>query len=806
LELTIRLDPTRLRQWHRRLVERAARLGEMQVTVAWGTAREAAPAGLEALYAFERLVHGRPASDLAVVARPDDFAPFQRCQRRTPDLVIDLCADRRVAGEPTWHVTFDGRHGEAAAVGALARGRTPVVSVIDAETGTELASGHPGTEDSRVLVRAFADVMARTITILVAALEGNPVFVDRHPVGRPLRTADVVRAAGRSMAHAVARRLYRRLYQTPHWRTGWRFVDGPDVFVLGTHPPGGWQSLADDGLRCYADPFPVVKDDRTYVFVEEMNPQRGRGVISVVEFDEAGPIGAPRPVLDTGLHVSYPFVFEHAGAMWMVPESSAEANVCLWRARRFPDVWDKEAVLLSGIIASDATLFQHDGRWWMLATVQEEGGSYSDSLHIWSADALVGPWRPHRHNPVLVDLASARPAGRVVRRDGKLLRPVQDCRNGYGAALAIAEIVRLDEECFEQRVQAILGPGPSWPGHKLHMLNQAGRLECIDGATRSTRLHWRRIVAARRTVRMSAPGSLGENLDVGLAKENAPNIDSGALFPRNRTDPTSGARQADSLDVPRTWLGGLPITRLSRQETADLMVEAVQSRSSRQRPLILTSANGEVISRCQRDPALAAMFAVADLISADGQPLVLASKLIGDAPLPERVATTDLFHDVARRAQRHGISFYLFGSTEAENANACSRILASYPNLKIAGRSHGYLTGDALVERVAEINALAPDIVWVGLGVPREQAFCLSFAKSLSNVGILKTSGGLFNFLSGTRARAPAWMQGIGLEWAFRAATEPRLIWRYAVTNPHALYLLARSHRLRLNPPHGAPN
>jgi exopolysaccharide biosynthesis WecB/TagA/CpsF family protein len=249
--------------------------------------------------------------------------------------------------------------------------------------------------------------------------------------------------------------------------------------------------------------------------------------------------------------------------------------------------------------------------------------------------------------------------------------------------------------------------------------------------------------------------------------------------------------------VPRTWLGGLPIALLDRTATADLMIAAAQSAVWRDRPLIMTSANGEVISRCRSEPAIAALFARADLISADGQPMVLASRMLGGPALPERVATTDLFEDVAQRAERLGLSFYLFGATALENRKAYERVRERFPRLNIVGRSNGYVEGAALERRIAEIDALAPDILWVALGVPREQEFCARFAHRLRHVRVIKTSGGLFNFLSGSRARAPAWMQRSGLEWAFRVAQEPRRLFaRYALTSPHALYLLARSRSL----------
>ncbi|MFS4834736.1 WecB/TagA/CpsF family glycosyltransferase, partial [Staphylococcus aureus] len=92
----------------------------------------------------------------------------------------------------------------------------------------------------------------------------------------------------------------------------------------------------------------------------------------------------------------------------------------------------------------------------------------------------------------------------------------------------------------------------------------------------------------------------------------------------------------------------------------------------------------------------------ADLINADGQPLVMVSKLRSPNPLPERVATTDLFHDVARKAEELGLTFYLFGANDAENKSAIANVRRAYPALKIVGHSHGYLRGDALRAKVDE--------------------------------------------------------------------------------------------------------
>jgi N-acetylglucosaminyldiphosphoundecaprenol N-acetyl-beta-D-mannosaminyltransferase len=254
--------------------------------------------------------------------------------------------------------------------------------------------------------------------------------------------------------------------------------------------------------------------------------------------------------------------------------------------------------------------------------------------------------------------------------------------------------------------------------------------------------------------------------------------------------------RAATASVPRITLGGLRLAVLDLEQTANFMIDMLFPARRIGRPLYLTSANGEVLARCSTEPMTDRLFRAADLINADGQPLVTVSRFKSSTPLPERVATTDLFEVVARKATAAGLSFYMFGADEAENAAAVAKVQSMFPDLRIVGRSHGYLRGEALRDKVDEINALAPDYLWVALGVPYEQAFVEEFTPRLSNVGVIKTSGGLFNFLSGSRARAPKWMQSLGLEWAWRIWLEPRrLFWRYLTTNPRALYLLFNKSR-----------
>jgi N-acetylglucosaminyldiphosphoundecaprenol N-acetyl-beta-D-mannosaminyltransferase len=240
----------------------------------------------------------------------------------------------------------------------------------------------------------------------------------------------------------------------------------------------------------------------------------------------------------------------------------------------------------------------------------------------------------------------------------------------------------------------------------------------------------------------------------------------------------------------QTLVGGVRIDALTLEETAELMIDFALGAPRAKGPYFLTSANGEVVARSFCDPNFAALLNTADLISADGQSLVFASRLMSNRKLPERVATTDLYPAVAKRAERVGVSFYLFGAKEEVSRSAYEATRDAFPNLEIKGRSHGYLSGLALDQEVEKINALAPDILWVSLGAPLEQEFVARYAERMPSVKLIKTSGGLLDFVSGGKRRAPVWMQRAGLEWAFRLMLEPRrLSGRYLASNPLALLL-----------------
>lgn len=246
-------------------------------------------------------------------------------------------------------------------------------------------------------------------------------------------------------------------------------------------------------------------------------------------------------------------------------------------------------------------------------------------------------------------------------------------------------------------------------------------------------------------------------------------------------------------DYRKTWIGGLPIYAVKREEFACEFLQDLASNEARNvLPKISTSANGHVLALADLKPEFRTLLMQADHIDADGMPLVIASRLLSSRALPDRIATTDFIHDIAKKSQERRIRFFLLGATKQENDAAQARLRFLYPDLILSGH-HGYFHEDEKAIIIDQINAFRTDLLWVGLGIPREHQFAVKNRAQLRGVTWIKTCGGLFNFLSGSRKRAPLTMQKLGLEWVWRALQEPsRLGPRYLSTNHEALRVLWR--------------
>ena len=250
-------------------------------------------------------------------------------------------------------------------------------------------------------------------------------------------------------------------------------------------------------------------------------------------------------------------------------------------------------------------------------------------------------------------------------------------------------------------------------------------------------------------------------------------------------------RRSGERVFSRVIVGGVKTACVSRKQLELLMIgDCLAARGGKRAPKLVFAANGHAVALAASDPDFRRKFDAADLIHADGAPVVFDSKLLTRTPIPERSATTDFIHDAASAACAHGLKFFLLGGSEEINWRCADALQARYPDLRVAGRRNGYFSPDEETQICEQINASGADVVWVGLGVPFEYDFCLRNRHRLK-VGWIVTCGGCFNFAAGDYVRAPQWMQKGGLEWLHRLWREPkRLFWRYAVTNPQAIFLL----------------
>lgn len=270
--------------------------------------------------------------------------------------------------------------------------------------------------------------------------------------------------------------------------------------------------LPDAGRwRYLADPFGLVRGDALHVFVEAYDYRIKRATIERHEFGLADlRWRGQATVLNKPFHLSYPQVFEHEGETWMVPETYQAGEIALYRAAdESLDHWERECALIGGVPGADASVIEHDGRWWMFYTLVGAGARDQRELHVAHAPALAGPWTPLATNPVRVNREGARPAGRpFVGRDGVLVLPVQDSSTGYGGATRLLRFPvltpeRVDIDAGAERLTGDLVSATHTAG--LHTLSGCGEYTLID-VKRIDRSRGRQWLDFKRRLRRLAGG------------------------------------------------------------------------------------------------------------------------------------------------------------------------------------------------------------------------------------------------------------------------------------------------------------
>ena len=278
------------------------------------------------------------------------------------------------------------------------------------------------------------------------------------------------------VASGVLRRRASGWLGEKQWFIAYRRGSAPATPIM---PPPG---------RFYADPFLFQRDGRRYVFFEDYDWTSERAVIAYLEIDEQGRHRSPQVALRQDCHLSYPFVFADGDEVYMLPETAGHRTVELYRAVRFPGEWTLERVLLEDVHATDATLLRHRDRWWLFVALAVDGGRPIDELCLFSSDSLQGRWEPHPLNPIVSDVRSARPAGRIFSRNGDLIRPSQDCSETYGGRLVFNRIDVLSPTDYREEPVGLIEPSLDTGNLRTHSYDSDGTYEVLDGFRMRPRL------------------------------------------------------------------------------------------------------------------------------------------------------------------------------------------------------------------------------------------------------------------------------------------------------------------------------
>jgi len=238
--------------------------------------------------------------------------------------------------------------------------------------------------------------------------------------------------------------------------------------------------LSPSLCESFADPFLIKTSHGTYLFFENHRFPHKNANISLICKREAVKTGQTRIALRKPVHLSFPFLFEHDGDIFMIPEAWKTKKIALYKAIDFPLNWKEVSVLVDNVSGVDPILFKYGDRYWLAFTSREHGPDIN--LFLYYASDITGPWSPHKRNPVKTDVRSSRSAGNVFELVGDLIRPAQDCSQTYGGRISLNKIKRLTPEEFEEDHLGFIEPNPKEKFNRgIHTINAIDDKLFLDG-------------------------------------------------------------------------------------------------------------------------------------------------------------------------------------------------------------------------------------------------------------------------------------------------------------------------------------
>jgi hypothetical protein len=528
MRVCLNFDSSRLLRWHLWLAQALAEVPGNQVLRSFASHRHPLPVGSWLLLELERLVYGfRGRGSMDRMETALLCLPLQPTSHA--DVVIDLSGG--VAPPPGRRVLtplFNGVPGEIGVMAALANDQDLLIELHDTARPSEPWAARPASQDREVFAASLDGALSCATALILKALreEANSSELGSSELGGVSRpkpptpsfgTLSAVALATATFAAKAARLLNKVATEGKAWAVGWRFDQSASLLDKGN---ATFRILAGGHSGYFADPFPFRHKGQDFIFVEQYLYSKNRGCISVVTPDVNGVASAPRIVLEEPHHLSYPFVFEHAGQIWMIPESGAARNVTLYRAVEFPYRWTREACLMEGIESYDVTPLRSEQGFCFFVSPRLWRSTSWDILDLYHADSLTGRWTSHASGPVLIDARLSRSAGALIQRGECLLRPAQDCSRSYGGAVTFCRIDAISRSEFAQTPIGRIKSGP----FGCHTYNRYADLEVLDlfGQTRGlkeVRISYVPLAPEARIAEEPGRSPVADDLTIGLAAQ-----------------------------------------------------------------------------------------------------------------------------------------------------------------------------------------------------------------------------------------------------------------------------------------------
>jgi N-acetylglucosaminyldiphosphoundecaprenol N-acetyl-beta-D-mannosaminyltransferase len=246
-------------------------------------------------------------------------------------------------------------------------------------------------------------------------------------------------------------------------------------------------------------------------------------------------------------------------------------------------------------------------------------------------------------------------------------------------------------------------------------------------------------------------------------------------------------------EIERIRVLDIPVDDVNMEGALSFVDEQIQNRNNGG---YILAVNPEKVFALRKRPFLKPLFEHASLLVPDGMGIVLAARVLYNRRM-SRVPGADLMWNICANAQKNGYRVFLYGATEEVNRKAVENLKDSFPGMQIAGRSNGYVDEDQMDRLIEQINKVPVDILFVGLGSPRQEMWIHEYLPRL-DVEICQGIGGTLDTVAGNVKRAPKMFQDMGLEWFYRLAKDPRRFRRQLALPAFAVEVLKERLRHRV--------